>query len=95
MQMLMSLQAYKACQSTMPSHPIKGFMCVEDWFETSLVRSKPFIESIVQKKRKKMTQEKTEADQGVRAEPLPLLLCKKRVSLQSGLDSQAYVEESD
>ncbi|MCO5601561.1 hypothetical protein L7F22_055684 [Adiantum nelumboides] len=97
-QMLISLQACKACQTSMLSHPIKELERVDDGFGTSLVHAKPIIETILQKKRKKMTT-KNKADEqdvpAVRVKPFPLLPRRKRVSLQSVLDKQACQEDSD
>lgn len=93
-QMLTSLQMYKACQSSMPSHPTEGLTRVEDGFGMSLIRAKPFIETCMQKKRKEKTSRK-EATEGVEVESFPLLPRRKRVTLQGGLDKQAYEEDSD
>ncbi|MCO5559038.1 hypothetical protein L7F22_012630 [Adiantum nelumboides] len=97
-QMLISLQACKACQTSMLSHPIKELERVDDGFGTSLVRAKPIIETILQKKRKKMTTKNKADEQDVPAvwvKPFPLLPRRKRVSLQSVLDKQACQEDSD
>ncbi|MCO5608161.1 hypothetical protein L7F22_062367 [Adiantum nelumboides] len=97
-QMLISLQACKACLTSMLSHPIKELERVDDGFGTSLVRAKLIIETILQKKRKKMTTENKVDEQdvpAVRVKPFPLLPQRKRVSLQSVLDKPACQEDSD
>lgn len=94
-QMLTSLQAYKACLLSIPPHPTEGLTCLEDGFGMSLVRAKPFIESFVHKKRSKRTTMHKQAIETMGVQPFPLVPRRKKVTLQGGLDKQAHGEDSD
>ncbi|KAI5060869.1 hypothetical protein GOP47_0023374 [Adiantum capillus-veneris] len=85
-QMLASLQAYKACHSSMIPNPSEGLTHIEDGFGTSLVRARPFIEKGNHKKRKNAPKK---SDSQVDLESFPLLPRRKRVTLQGIADRQA------
>ncbi|MCO5613306.1 hypothetical protein L7F22_067582 [Adiantum nelumboides] len=97
LQMLASLQAYKACQTSIPSHPTEPLTCLEDGYGNSLARAKPFIESFMNKKRSKRLKLPKDVGEGmdVDVEPFPRLPCRKRVTLQGILEHQMRADDSD